>query len=132
MAPTEWRLALQRTRRVEKIFSRELAPQTEGVRTRNEQNEFIAAVSKLGPRDDDRRLPAALGLIGKPFSGKTKRVHACESFLSDASPPKFEALHAFFNRRPLVLGQLRRDRPKRLFRLPRDTADVDVKLVLTP
>ena len=96
------------------------------------KHETVAPLGGSGSRDDDRRLHAALGLIGKPFSGKSKRIHASESFLSDASPPQFEALHAYFDRRPLFLGQLRSDRLKRLFRLPRDAADMDVKLVLTP
>ena len=104
----------------------------EGVKAPREHNESVAPVSKLDPRDDDRQLRSALGLIGNPLVGETNWIYPGQSFLSDSTPPKLEAMDAPSDVDPFILGQLRSDGLKHRSGFPREAANMNVKLVLSP
>jgi len=108
-----------------------------GVIVRSKQNE-PAPVSKLNPRDGDHRTRSAFGLIGANFGGKTEWIDARESLLINSTPPQSRAVKRVSNGRrssnssPFVFGQLRSEGLKRLFHVPREASDMNVKLVLGP
>ena len=132
------RSASQRTRSVEKIFSRNLVARAGEVIVRSEQNESAAAVGKLDACDNDHQLRRVFCLSEVPLSGKAKRIHAGESFLGNSTPPKSFAVQGFSNvyrfsyLNPSVFRQHWNERLKRPFRLLRQTPNMDVKLVLAP
>ncbi len=105
---------------------------------RSKQNEPAAPVSKLNPRDGDHQPRSAFGLIGAFLGGKTEWIDAREGLLIDSTSPQSRAVkrvsngHRSSNSNPSVFGQLRSEGLKRLFHVPGEASDMNVKLVLGP
>ena len=105
---------------------------------RGEKNKPAAPVSKLNPRDGDHRPRSDFGIIGANFDSETEWIDARKRRLINSTPPQSQAVervsnsHRSSNSNPSVFGQLRSEGLKGLFHAPRETSDMNVKLVLGP